>query len=117
MIKIFGQDSIKNQLSVQNDRILANKIGMDIGQSLTKIAYVEGNELILTLFSTKPEFKEINNFLTSNKKKFTQLNLSGGKAYKIYEDYSKILQTNVPLGCNIFSATINARSQSHRLLD
>lgn len=78
-----------------NLKISPNTIGIDMGQSLTKIAYVEEDELCLTLIPTQAKFNEINEFLDSKNEIYTKFNFTGGKAYKLYEKFSKELSANL----------------------
>lgn len=78
-----------------NLKISPNTIGIDMGQSLTKIAYVEEDELCLTLIPTQAKFNEINEFLDSKNEIYTKFNFTGGKAYKLYDKFSKALSANL----------------------
>jgi len=66
-----------------------------MGQSLTKIASVENEELCLSLIPTQANLKLINEFLDSKKEKYDKFNFTGGKAYKLYEKFSKELNVNL----------------------
>ncbi len=81
--------------------IPSDTIGIDIGQSLTKISYLKHNEIILKIGETN--FKGIEDFLDENKSKFNMINFTGGKAYKLYKKYSNSINTNL---INEFEANI-----------
>lgn len=74
-----------------------------MGQSLTKIVYLEGDNLYLNLISTKPNFEEIIEFLDSKKRFFKKFNFTGGKAFNLYNKYSKEVETKL---YNEFQANI-----------
>ncbi len=96
------EQSIKKILLEQTHfKIPSDTIGVDIGQSLTKISYLKDNEIILKIGETN--FKEIEEFLDENKSKFNKINFTGGKAYKLYKKYSNSINTNL---INEFEANI-----------
>ena len=68
-------------------------IGIDIGQSLTKISYLENNEIILRIGETN--LKSISEFVDENKSKFRKINFTGGRAYKLYKKYSDSFNTKI----------------------
>ncbi|GAH45848.1 unnamed protein product, partial [marine sediment metagenome] len=82
-------------------KIPSDTIGIDIGQSLAKISYLKDNEIILKIGETN--YEEIVEFLDENKGKFSKINFTGGKAYKLYKKYSNSITTNL---INEFEANI-----------
>ncbi|MBY9021026.1 MAG: hypothetical protein KGD67_08205 [Candidatus Lokiarchaeota archaeon] len=74
-------------------KIPSDTIGIDIGQSLTKISYQKDNEIVLNIGDTNP--KEIDEFLDKNKNTFSKINFTGGRAYELYNQYSNIYITKL----------------------
>ena len=103
MIIISEQNTIKIQLKDTRDKIPTDTIGIDIGQSLTKISYSVGNEIILTMNPTSSDFSEINEFIEFNKDRYKKINFTGGKAFVQYKKYSNEFETNL---INEFDANI-----------
>lgn len=64
---------------------LKSKLGIDAGASLTKISYVKDDKLIFKSFLTN--YNEIYKFLNENQE--FKINLTGGKAFKIYKNFNK----------------------------
>jgi pantothenate kinase len=95
LIKISTQKTVKIELDNLVDKFSPDIVGIDIGQSLTKIAYSEKNEVILTLYQTNSNFLNINEFLEKNKDRYKTINFTGGKAYDPYKKYSSNFKTNL----------------------
>jgi len=74
-------------------KIPSDTIGIDIGQSLQKIAYFRDNEIILKIGETN--FKDIEEFLDEKKSEFSKFNFTGGKAYRLYKKYSNSINANL----------------------
>ncbi len=87
------QSTIKILLEQTQFKIPSDTIGIDIGQSLTKIAYLKDNEIIFKIGATN--LKGIVDFLDENKSKFNRVNFTGGKAYKLYKKYSNSFSTTL----------------------
>ncbi len=79
---------IKISIDHSNLDFPLDTIGIDMGQSLTKIAYVEGSELYLSLLPTQLNIEGISEFLDSMKKKFRIFNFTGGKAFDLHKSIS-----------------------------
>jgi type II pantothenate kinase len=92
--------------------ISSDVVGIDIGQSLTKVAYRKGNEIVLSMTQTSSDFREIIEFLDFNKKKFRVINFTGGKAFSLYKRYSKETKTNL---INEFEANIEGLEFLYKL--
>ena len=75
--------------------IPSDTIGIDMGQSLTKIAHFVKNELILLLLPTKTGIKELKEFLNSKKGTYSKFNFTGGKSFKLYREYSEICKVEL----------------------
>ena len=94
---------IRIQINQSKIKFPLNTIGIDIGQSLTKIVYLEGDNLYLNLMLTKPNFEEIIEFLDSKKGFYKNFNFTGGKAFNLYNKYSKEVEAKL---YNEFQANI-----------
>lgn len=84
-------------------QIPSDRIGIDMGQSLTKFVYLENNELILSSFPTQTSILLIKEFLSSKKKQFKIFNFTGGRSFKLYTEYSKNFNANL---INEFQANV-----------
>ncbi|MGB5912339.1 MAG: hypothetical protein WBH31_14190 [Promethearchaeia archaeon] len=89
MCIIFKQDTAKVQVSSVEEKFLSKKVGIDVGQSLTKIAYIYGGNMILSIFPTKQSFNKISEFFEVKKSDIEQINITGGKAYNIFKKYEE----------------------------
>jgi type II pantothenate kinase len=74
-----------------------------MGQSLTKIAYLETSELTLSSYTTQTNIPKIKDFLASKKDQVKNLNFTGGKSYNLYKEYSKDINTSL---INEFKANV-----------
>ncbi len=97
------QFELKIRLEHPEINISSDVVGIDIGQSLTKVAYRKGNEIALSMSQTGSDFSEIIEFLDFNRKKFKVINFTGGKAFSLYKRYSNEIKTNL---INEFEANI-----------
>lgn len=91
---------------VLNDNTIeipSDKIGIDMGQTLSKIAYLENNELILSSFSTFTGLSEIKTLLNKKKDQLKIINFTGGKSFELYKAYSKNYISNL---INEFEASV-----------
>jgi type II pantothenate kinase len=77
---------------------------LDIGQSLFKTASYENDELVLLIVNTDFGMQEIDNYVNSLKKRISQLNFTGGKAFYLYKQYKNTFETVL---INEFEANIN----------
>ncbi|MHA1343838.1 MAG: hypothetical protein ACTSQG_07620 [Promethearchaeota archaeon] len=75
--------------------ITPNTIGIDIGYSLTKIAYINDNLLNLSLIPTENNFKTILEFLRQKKDNFNRLILTGGGGFKIYNELKDYFESTL----------------------
>ena len=73
MFIILKQNTAKIQVSTIEKKLLFKKVGIDIGQSLTKIAYIDGGNMILSIFPTKQSFNKILEFLKIKRVKLSKL--------------------------------------------
>ncbi len=97
------QFELKVRLEHPEINISSDIVGIDIGQSLTKVAYRKENEIALSISQTGSDFRELIEFLDFNKKKFKVINFTGGKAFSLYKRYSNETKTNL---INEFEANI-----------
>ena len=87
------QNTTKILLEQTQFKIPSDTVGIDIGQSLSKISYLKDNEIILKIGGTN--FKEIVEFLDENISEFNKFNFTGGKAYMLYKKYSKSINSKL----------------------
>ena len=67
-----------------------------MGQSLTKIAYPDGNNnLKLSIIQTKNNFEKIFEFLDAKKGAYKTFNFTGGRTYKLFQKFSRELDSNL----------------------
>jgi len=104
VIKIFTTYSIKLQDEPNLRKIPPNVIGIDLGQSLTKISYLHEDDLYLIIHPTYNDYEYINKYLVDNNLINMKLNLTGGKAYYFQEQVSKNYKTSL---FNEFEANVN----------
>ena len=96
MIKIFKKEFIKFQANQTHLNFPSKTIGIDMGQSLTKIAYLgEEDKLVLYLLQTKNNFEKIYEFLKSKKEVYKIFNFSGGKSFNLFKKFSNKSETNL----------------------
>lgn len=76
-------------------KIPSDKIGIDMGQSLTKFAYLDGDDLSLSLFNTQSNLSDIVILLNSFKELFKSFNFTGGRSYELFTKYSKDVNSSL----------------------
>ncbi len=64
-------------------------IGVDMGQTLTKLAYIENNELKLSFFNIHRDLNSIENAIEMKIGQFKNINFTGGKCFHLFQIYSK----------------------------
>lgn len=94
---------LKINLSDNIIKIPSDKLGIDMGQTLSKFAYLEGKELILTSFPTQTSIATIEEFLKLKKGQFNIFSFTGGKSFDLYKEYSKNFTANL---INEFDANV-----------
>ena len=72
------------EIPLKGKWIPSNIVGVDMGHSLTKIAYKEGDSLILTSCSTPTESENLENKFLDFLEKENQIILTGGKAFHLF---------------------------------
>ena len=85
----------KINLSDNAIEIPSDKIGIDMGQSLSKIAYLDNNKLTLSSFATHTRLAEIKTLLNAKKDQFRMFNFTGGRSFELYTEYSKDFKDTV----------------------
>ncbi len=78
-----------------NTKIPLDKLGIDMGQSISKLAYLEEGKLVLSSFPSNTSTSIIKDFINSNKDQFDYLNFTGGKSFNLYKEYSSIFKTKL----------------------
>ena len=104
MIKIFITYSIKLQDEANLSNIPQNVIGIDLGQSLTKVSYLYNDDLYLLIHPTQDDYDYINKYLIDNNLIDMKLNLTGGKAYYYQKQLSQNYKSTI---FNEFEANIH----------
>jgi len=75
-------------------------IGIDMGATLTKIAYIDENSkdsISLSIFDTQYQLDKIREFLNSKTSSFEVFNFTGGKAFDLNKEFSESIETNLLL--------------------
>ena len=67
LIRISEEIKIKLGPNQTDFDISSNTLGIDIGQSLTKISYLEENEILLKMIPTRSNFSDIIEFIDVKK--------------------------------------------------
>ena len=86
---------LKINLSDNIIKIPSDKLGIDMGQTLSKFAYLIGNKLTLDSFPTQTSIVTIEKFLKLKKGQFSNFSFTGGKSYDLYKEYSKDFTANI----------------------
>ncbi|MFX1445002.1 MAG: hypothetical protein ACFFHV_16440 [Promethearchaeota archaeon] len=95
-MNILEKNIAKIQISQSDMAIPKNAIGIDLGQTLTKIAYLENqNDLHLVILSTQADFDKINKFLESKQESFEKYKFTGGRAFNIHEKFVKRIDSTL----------------------
>jgi len=103
---------LKIILSDNDIKIPSDIIGIDMGQTLSKLAYLGDNELILSSFPTQTSISDIKLFLNLKKEQFKIFNFTGGKSFELYKEYSKDFKANI---INEFEANVRGIEFLHNL--
>ncbi|MBY8991800.1 MAG: hypothetical protein KGD58_13720 [Candidatus Lokiarchaeota archaeon] len=69
-------------------KIPSEIIGVDMGQSLSKIAFIQDNVLICSSYSTQNDLSLIEENLESKINHYKSMNFTGGKCFKLFQSYS-----------------------------
>ena len=87
-------------------------IGVDMGQTLSKLAYLEKNKLMLSYFPTQTDLASIEKTIEKKIGQFKKINFTGGKSFNLFQTYSKSIETNL---INEFKANVNGIELLHLL--
>ncbi len=90
-------------ISENTIQIPLDRIGIDMGQSLSKIVYLEGKELTFFSFPTQTSILRIKDFLNSKRGQANILSFTGGKSFNLHKEYSKNFETKI---INEFEANV-----------
>jgi len=104
VIKIFTTYSIKLQDEPSLSNIPQNVIGIDLGQSLTKIAYLYEDDLCLSIHPTHDDYEYVDKYLVDNNLTDMKLNITGGKAYYYQKQLSHTYKSTI---FNEFEANVS----------
>jgi len=99
-------------LSDNINEIPSDRIGIDMGQSLSKIVFLETNELTLTSFPTQSSIQDIKVLLNSKRDQIDIFNFTGGRSFELYTEYSKNHKSNL---INEFEANVKGVEILHKL--
>ncbi len=97
-------------IDTSNVKIPEDTIGLDMGQTLSKLAYLEKNELILSYFPTQTDLKSLEKAIEKKIGQFKKINFTGGKSFNLFQTYSKSLETNL---INEFEANVKGIELLH----
>ena len=95
MVIILEQNTVKIRLDQTKVQIPLDTVGIDVGQSLTKVAYWKNNEIVLSMSHIGSNFSEIDEFINLNKTRLNKVNFSGGKAFVLYKKHSNDFETSL----------------------
>ncbi|MFW9876514.1 MAG: hypothetical protein ACFFG0_25755 [Candidatus Thorarchaeota archaeon] len=70
-------------------KIPPDTIGVDIGQSLSKVVFTEDDKLNLLYYLTQNESRALEDALKSRIKDYKKINFTGGKSFSLFQTYSK----------------------------
>ncbi len=90
----------------------SSTVGIDIGQSLSKLVCVKDNKLHLSINPTENNHLKIKEFIESKKNIFTNFNFTGGKSYGLYQQYSGDFNTRL---INEFEANVKGVEIFYRI--
>ena len=69
-------------------KIPSDTIGVDMGQSLSKLTFFEGNELVCSSYSTQNDLSLLEETLESKTNHYKSMNFTGGKSFKLFKAYN-----------------------------
>jgi type II pantothenate kinase len=99
-------------IETSNVNFPEDTIGVDMGQTLSKLAYLENNELKLTWFPTQTGLNSIEKMIEAKKGRFQNINFTGGKSYSLFQKYSRDFNTNL---INEFEANVKGIETLHMI--
>lgn len=69
-------------------KIPSDTIGVDMGQSLSKIAFFQGSDLVCSSYSTQNDISLLEESLESRRNHFKLINFTGGKSFQLFQSYT-----------------------------
>ena len=93
-------------------KIPQDTIGVDMGQSLSKIVHLEDGVLNFSYFLTQTESRSLEDALKSRTKHYKKINFTGGKSFSLFQVYSKKFETKL---INEFEANVKGVEILHLL--
>ncbi len=72
-----------------------NTLGIDIGQSLTKLAYYNGNEFWLLMKKTDDKIDAMLEEIHNNLERIKSIHFTGGRAFPLYKKYAQDYNTTI----------------------
>jgi len=103
---------LKLDFKAREYKVPKNIIGIDIGQTLTKCAYLKNDEILLLIKPTNDTITDIIKEIKSSKVDINAIHFTGGKAYNIYKDYEKEYESII---LDEFEANINGMNFLYKL--
>lgn len=94
-MEIFNSKRLKLDLKDKRFQIPKKIIGIDIGQTLTKSAYADKDDLVLLIKPTDEKIDDIIKEFKSSNKEINNLHFTGGKAYELYKDHEKVFNSTL----------------------
>jgi len=80
---------LKINIDNQEFKIPTDRIGIDMGQSLSKLACIEDKSLTLAKFTNQTNIETLGEEIEVKADKFKNLHFTGGRCYKSYTTYAK----------------------------
>ncbi|MFW9867697.1 MAG: hypothetical protein ACFFEN_16505 [Candidatus Thorarchaeota archaeon] len=75
-------------IDYSNVEIPEDTIGVDMGQTLSKVTYIEDNKIQLFSILNQTESYLIEEILESKLHQFSKINFTGGKGFELFQNYS-----------------------------
>ncbi|MFX1346734.1 MAG: hypothetical protein ACFFAI_16680, partial [Promethearchaeota archaeon] len=86
---------IKINLSTIDVKIPSDTIGVDMGQSLSKIGFLENDILNFSYFLSQSELVALEDVLKSRINHYKKINFTGGKCFGLFQTYSNSVETKL----------------------
>ncbi|MFX1410088.1 MAG: hypothetical protein ACFFA6_07030 [Promethearchaeota archaeon] len=93
--KLRDRNMFNINLDKLSVKIPADTIGVDMGHTISKIVYLDGEELQLSYFLTQSNSNSFEKVLESKGKQYGKINFTGGKSFYLYRNYSKTVKTKL----------------------
>jgi len=109
-LRLLEKNVIKLKLEEDQIKFHSHILGLDIGQSLSKIVFTENDELVLSIVNTDIGIEEIDKYINSSKKSINKINFTGGRAFNLFLQYKDTFESVL---INEFEANINGLNFLH----